>query len=373
MSRKAIEYCKNIFNLLSQGLSVSNVDSMRILPNPDGSAFKREMGIFHRASNVEVDYILNNVKVGRFSYDNDDYLLITQIDPNDPTTKTVSGHLEDTGIIEQEINAGLFLFLVTDAKLQRISPLSLPFLEQNIFFDQYDSDYQGHDFSDLMKFIENFTVFKIEADSAFSGRDYTETGYFICSQFDKFIRLPIQPLVNDYLAILLEQSAVQKENVFLSLTATHYKHAFLELYRCIEVLYVLPRSMKLKAKLAYTHPAYELARHCFDELGWRRQEEDSLVRIMKDIDEAVIAASGIQGASFAVSTWKFDGTDTQKKSHEALAAKIYRIRNQLVHQLYLDAEISIAESDWIILIRFTLDVIKDAYRVYKSDLPTRFF
>lgn len=372
MSRKAIEYCKNIFNLLSQGLSVSNVDGMRILLNPDRLAFKREMDIFRKASNVEVDYILNNVKIGRFSYDSDDYLLITQIDPNDPMTKTVSGHLGATGIIEQEINAGLFLFLVTDAKLQRISPLSLAVLEQNIFFDQYDSDYQGHDFSDLMKFIENFTVFKIEANSAFSGRDYTETGYFICSQFDKFIRLPIQPLVNDYLAILQEQSAIQKENVFLSLTATHYKHAFIELYRCIEVLYVLPRSIKLKAKLAYTKPAYELASYCVNELGWRKQEEDSLCRILKDIDVAVIAASGIQSASFAVPGWSFDGTDTQKKSHETLATKIYKIRNQFVHQLNPDQEIAIADSDWNILIRFTLDVIKDAYRVYKSDLPPSF-
>lgn len=370
MSRNYIEYSKNVFNLLSQGLTVSNVEKMKILPNPDGSAIASEKDIFLNASKLEVDYILNNVKVGKFSYNNDDYLLITQIDAYDPTTKTVFGYLESSGIFEQEINAGLFLFLVKDADLQRIASVSL--LEENIFFDQYDGEYQGHDFSDLLEFVEDFTVFKIDANSAFKGRDSIEASYFICAQFEKFIRLPIQALVKDYLAVLQEQSAVLKENVFLSLTATHYKHAFLELYRCIEVLYILPRSIMLKAKLAYTNPAYELARHCSNELGWRRREEDSLARIFKDIDEAVIAASGIQGASFAIAEWAFDGTDTQKKSHEALAAKIYRIRNQLVHQLFPDDEIAIADSDWIILIRFTLDVIRDAYRIYRSDLPNRF-
>lgn len=372
MSRNHIEYSKNVFNLLSQGLTVSNIERMKILRNPDESAFAREVDIFLNASKLEFDYILNNVKVGRFSYENIEYLLITQIDPNDPATETALGYLEDLGIFEQEINAGLFLFLVKDADLQRISPVSLSELEENIFFDQYDGEYQGHDFGDLMEFVEDFTVFKIDANSAFKGRDSIEASYFICAQFEKFIRLPIQALVKDYLAVLQEQSAVLKENVFLSLTATHYKHAFLELYRCIEVLYILPRSIMLKAKLAYTNPAYELARHCSNELGWRRREEDSLTRIFKDIDEAVIAASGIQGASFSITEWAFDGSDTQKKSHEALAAKIYRIRNQFVHQLYPDDEIVIADSDWIILIRFTLDVIKDAYRVYRSDLPNRF-
>jgi hypothetical protein len=372
MSRNAIKYSKNIFNLLSQGLTVLNLDKMKVLNNPDELAFEREKNIFNNASKLEVDYILNNVKVGKFSYGNEEYLLITQIDSNNPTTQTVFDSLENTGIFTQEINAGLFLFLVTDASLQRILPVSLSELEQNIFFDQYDDDYHGHDFSVLMKFIENFTVFKIDANSAFIGRNYIETGYFICSKFDKFIRLPIEPLINDYIDILQEQSAVLKENVFLSLTATHYKHAFIELYRCIEILYILPRSIQLKAKLAYSKLAYELARHCIDELGWRKREEDSLCRILKDINEAVIATSGIQTTTFADVGWVFDGSDSQKKSHEALARKIYKIRNQLVHQLHLDDEIIIADSDWNLLIKFTLNVIKDAYRVYKSDLPPSF-
>lgn len=372
MSRNFIEYSENVFNLLSQELSVSNVKRMKILPNPDDSALASEKDIFLNASKLKVDYILNNVKVGMFSYNNDEYLLITQVDASDSTSKTVFGYLESSGILEQEINAGLFLLLVKDADLQRISPVSLTELEERIFYDQYDVEYQGHDFNDLMEFFEDFAVFKIDANSSFKGRDSIEVSYFICAQLEKFIRLPIQILVKDYLAILQEQSAVLKENVFLSLTATHYKHAFLELYRCIEVLYVLPRSIMLKAKLAYANPAYELAKHCSSELGWRRREEDSLARIFKDIDEAVIAGSGIKGASFSIADWAFDGTDTQKKSHEALAKKIYGIRNQFVHQLFPDDEITIVDSDWIILIRFTLDVIKDAYRVYRSDLPISF-
>jgi len=371
MSRTVTTYVQNIFNVLSKGLNVSNVEKMR-LRIPDAETLQRDIEIFLGASNLEVDYILNNVKIGKFSYGKDEYFLITQVDPNDPKTKTALDSLEAKGIVEQEINAGLFMFLVTDAKLEKTSPLSSAELEQNIFYDQYEGDYQGHDFSDLIKYFENFSVFKIEAGSAFIGREYTETGYFICSQFDKFIRLPIQSLVNNYFTILQEQSAVPKENVFLSLTATHYKHAFIELYRCIEVLYVMPRSLKLKARLAYANPAYELAVHCVSELGWRKQEEDSLCRILKDIDEAVIAASGIQGASFANPDWAFDGTDLSKKSHETLAAKIYKIRNQFVHQLNLNQETTIEDSDWIILIQFTLNVIKDAYRVYKSDLPPRF-
>jgi hypothetical protein len=372
MSRKIIDYAKHIFALLSEGLSVSDVEKMRLRRPHEDSVLRDEFRLFLRTSKLEVDYILNNVKVAKFDYNNSEHLLITQIDPNDSVTQSVLGNLESMGVIEQEINAALFILIVKDANLQRISPLSLPELEQNIFYGQYDDDYHGHDFTDLMSYIEKFTVFKIEANSAFSGRDYTEIGYYICSQFDKFITLPIQPLVTDYQGILQEPSAVLKENVFLSLTATHYKHSFIELYRCIEVLYVLPRSINLKAKLAYSNPAYELARHCIDELGWRKREEDSLCRILKDIDESVIAASGIQKATFAEPGWLFDGTDSEKKSHEKLAVKIYRIRNQLVHQLLPDDEIDIADQDWNLLIKFTLDVIKDAYRVYKSDLPPAF-
>lgn len=372
MSRKIVDYAKNIFSVLSEGLSVSDVEKMRIRLPAGDSALRNEFRLFLKTSKPEVDYILNNVKVAKFSYDNSEHLLITQIDPDDSETKSVLVNLESLGVIEQDINAALFILIVKDANLQRISPLSLQELDEHIFYGQYDVDYHGHDFTDLMSYIEKFAVFKIDADSVFCGRDYTEIAYYICSQFDKFITLPIQSLVSDYQDILQEQSAVLKENVFLSLTATHYKHSFIELYRCIEVLYVLPRSISLKSKLAYSNPAYELARHCIDELGWRKREEDSLCRILKDIDESVIAASGIQNATFADPGWLFDGTDSEKKSHEKLAVKIYRIRNQLVHQLLPDDEIRITDQDWNLLIKFTLDVIKDAYRVYKSNLPSAF-
>jgi hypothetical protein len=372
MSRKILDYASNVFTLLAEGLRVPDIAKMRIRPPQEHSAFMQEFQLFLRTSKLEVDYILNNVKVAKFTYNNSEHLLITQIDPNESETKSVSSNLESMGVIEQDINAALFILLVKDANLQRMSPLSLPELEDNIFYGQYGVDYRGHDFTDLMNYIEKFTVFRIDSNSAFSGRDGPEIGYYICSQFDKFVTLPIQPLVTDYQEILQEQSAVLKENVFLSLTATHYKHSFIELYRCIEVLYVLPRSINLKAKLAYSNPAYELARHCIDELGWRKREEDSLCRILKDINESVIAGSGIQKATFADPEWLFNGTDSEKKSHEKLAVKIYRIRNQLVHQLLPDDEIDIADQDWNLLIKFTLDVIKDAYRVYKSDLPPAF-
>ncbi|WFP50300.1 hypothetical protein PL263_19685 [Methylomonas sp. EFPC3] len=371
MSRGLIQYSRNIFNLLSDGLSVSNIDNMKILKNKNKSAFCEELKIFRNASRLEVDYILHNVKIGRFLYENIEYLVLTQINKTNPSYEEISRHLESLGIVEQEVNAGLFLVIATEANLQRISPLDLRELDE-IFFDEYDENYQGHDFYDLIKFIEIFAIFKIDANSIYSGRNYIETGYFICSQFQEFIKLPMQPLISDYISMLQEDSPVLKENIFLSLTATHYKHAFIELYRCIEVLYVMPRSIMLKNKLSYSNPAYELARHCIDELGWRKREEDSLCRIFKDIDEKIIETSGIQSVSFAENSWSFDGTDDQKKSHEALAIKIYRIRNQLVHQLYPNNELKIMDSDWNPLIKLLLNVTKDAYRVYQAELPQKF-
>ncbi|WP_213063948.1 hypothetical protein, partial [Escherichia coli] len=108
--------------------------------------------------------------------------------------------------------------------------------------------------------------------------------YYILTSCETFVTLPLSKATVDKLKNLFVcNEKIPQDNIFLSLTSSHLKHCYLELYRCIEWLYVIPRSRRLKGVIQFPRPAYELALHCIDELSWRRKEEDSLAKIVSDV------------------------------------------------------------------------------------------
>lgn len=381
MSRNVIECCNVLFDTISEDceLSDSSRKKLRVLPEVDPEVQTAQMDFISTAKFISSDLVLNSVKVAFATYKEDDFLMLTGMHSNEIDSKVLSD-LENIGIHLEEIKAGALLFFSATANLERRSNLEQNYLIENILSQQEDSMYEGHSVEDLLNCIESFCIFRIDSNSAFkvnSNNDDdnkktagVEIAYYICSHMSKYVRLPISGLMPRYRELLSSSYKLFKENIFLSLTSTHFKHAFLELYRCIEMLYSLPKAINLKKAIGFKSTAYELSKHCYKELVWKSKELDSIKAIFNLVDASIFDSSGISKASFASqSNWTFDNQENAKASIEKIAERIYLIRNQLVHQFDVDAETAITQSDWILLISLLSNVIEHSYDNLKDELP----
>lgn len=135
------------------------------------------------------------------------------------------------------------------------------------------------------------------------------------------------------------------DNARVAMTAAHFKHAFIDLYRCLEWLYSLPRCLRLKTDLGLTMKGVELARVFREKLAWRRAEQDSLKLLLIDAGPENLDITEVNKCLLSALTpfpvpdqEVVDGApETPQKWAEAaataLSKRIYSIRNQYVHQL----------------------------------------
>lgn len=260
-----------------------------------------------------------------------------------------------------DITEATFLFLSPLLKLKIKEGMSSTELTYDLLYQQDDKIYEGHSLTELISYFEPISIFRLEDISTKFNESYQSCAYYILSSCEKLITLPLTTITVEKLKrLFIVNAKIPKDNIFLSLTSSHLKHCFLELYRCIEWLYVIPRSRKLKGAIEYSKPAYELAIHCIDELSWRRKEEDSLAKIIADILKTNEELS-----------FKLLGCKLFREippDSESIAKHLYSFRNQFVHQFEAKKEKSVILEDLAEAVDLISDIIIHAYELYDSDI-----
>jgi len=260
-----------------------------------------------------------------------------------------------------DVTESFFVFLCNELKLKIRESVFPQDILNNILFQQDDALYQGHFIPELIDYFEPVTIFRLDDLSTNFKSSFLSSAYYLMSSRENVITLPLADETVDKLrALFVKKVKIPKDNVFLSITSSHLKHCFLELYRCIEWLYVIPRSRRLKGVIQYSKPAYELAIHCIDELSWRRKEEDSLSRIINDVLKNYEAVS-----------FKLIGCALFKDviiDSANVAKHLYSFRNQFVHQFEARKEKNVIDEHFIEAIDLIADFILHAYDLYDVDI-----
>ncbi len=139
--------------------------------------------------------------------------------------------------------------------------------------------------------------------------------------------------------------------VLYSYLASHYKHCFLELYRCIEKLYPVAALKKLQESVGLqTLCSFELAGIIEDTISWRPNEESSLELLLSEADSRVIS-------EFRKTQSEVGGQYKDSKTSKF----IYRIRNSNVHFRSALEELDFNDEQWNTLLRSMLKLIADLY------------
>jgi hypothetical protein len=248
-----------------------------------------------------------------------------------------------------------------------------------------DEAYEETSFHDLLPYYERFELYEVDEASVLRDRSIFWTSYIVAAYWsnNRPRYLTVEALAD--LIILYDEARwhFPIDNARTAVVASHFKHCFIELYRCLEGLYALPRAIAVKKKLNLTEKATILARTFRAELGWRRSEADSLRLLLRDAQvynypladlneclvlklspkpDPALVADPQEKAKLAEKA-----ADWEQELVTAVSDRIYKIRNQFVHQ-FEEADIQPLDANAEPqLIRLLCWLCVALYRVYAPE------
>lgn len=371
----AVEYSKHMFKkLLGDFLTDEDLENVFLYKDYEG--FGEDFKDFNNLKFLENGVFLNNIIWFCFSiksnkkdvFDDESRVFVGFINCNFASTDMVS--LEQAQISEFEIHAGVFLRIVKDVDIKLNENIPATQIEQNLAFQHKDSFYKGHEFEEVKNYFEDMKVFEVGKDSVVRTSKPKVRAQYIISNSSSCVRLPLGEVGDGMRELFAESSPLLFDNVFSALTSTYWEHAFLELYRAVEAIYQIPKVTSLKESLGdrvKDLSVIDLARACYEKLGWRPFEKESLKSLLRVISEQELEKL----VDFGIINQPEDfGTedDRRNKIIEKGAEAIYQTRNKLVHRIYYYRESIATDAEWQNLLRFLVIFVSSIYSHYSRFL-----
>lgn len=275
------------------------------------------------------DVVLGPQSRAYFDYEDKgiSYLCIPLSGLKDEELAFARTHLENEGAVEVELkpaNVVAFSHLLQYSFLPSARFVNYPNqIIQDLDLGRHLDIYASR----LSALFDEYYIFDISAMAEFSKWKLL---CFLAVKFQAlrspFIRQPIieaaerlSPLAN-----------APVENIYLSLSASHWKHSFLEIYRLIEGLYYFGWMNKLRASLGSPLNEFALFKQCEKDTAWSYSDGASISSLFELIPVEVFSSCSIN--SIPCLKGRFDGKTKEIEVSRSFATALYSVRNSLVHQ-----------------------------------------
>ncbi|HBO5323644.1 TPA: hypothetical protein ACU9ZY_002458 [Pseudomonas aeruginosa] len=229
----------------------------------------------------------------------------------------------------------------------------------------------GVDLEVIIRSLEEITVFQVNDASVF---EKNTSGQYVANYlltFDSslkgrnFLSTASLNIIREI--FLQEKDRLIESNLFEAMATPLLKHAFLEVYRTLEFIFVLPRANALLDRLRTAGgvldvKALDFARLCHKELGWKRVERDSILRLFKEYSNHKYSAfidlhDNCKPFNGSKNPEASDNEEAKSEFVSRAVERYYALRNQVAHQFWPDEMLECDEKDWQALIEFTLGCI----------------
>lgn len=257
--------------------------------------------------------------------------------------------------VEQiEANAGIFMLIVNELGIKPLKAIDSVLNAENEVFLPVDDD-KIYNISTFYQFYPKITFFKPLKNSSLinSGDDdvsHLKLSIFLLTCSKNVIELDFS---EDFYNKLIEfcnlnNPLIPWGRIFRAITERRYENAFLEIYRCIEILYPLARIKELKKALETEKKHLDISSVIESTLGWRPQEEKALEDIFEKIEDDV---------KNKISLSHRDGGNPHKL--------FYKVRNNCVHLRPLQKTHGFLDGiNWNLFMNGSLDII---FNIYAND------
>lgn len=216
--------------------------------------------------------------------------------------------------------------------------------------------YEGHELTDISSLFPS--VVFAEAD----------VNYFYTMSIDRVLGAMVAATYTEGPIAMAERTLEAVEDLFTAgpsyipfeivlqgLLSISWSGLYVELYRCVEQLYPVPRLAGLTQKWASTQSFNDLAELLRENLGWRPREDESLIKL--------ILACPDQTAKDLVAAFeiKFD----ENVSPADVAGKhVYAMRNGLVHFRGNRTLEPLNDERWNSLMVAMISLVRETYNCY---------
>ncbi|WP_412554502.1 hypothetical protein [Shimia sp. MIT1388] len=241
------------------------------------------------------------------------------------------------------------------------------FLDKDAAFNQIgiaeEPTYEGHEISDVMQLFEDVSLFRIDPNSDLASCNKWFLAAYIAACCSAFRTKSFPQDTSEKLNALLQLKNSNPELIFYAVTSIHLRQCFLEVYRGLETLFYLPWMKLLKDELSFTGSGRSLASTLRKSIGWRQKEKESICELFALADNAMVMDNRINSLP------SFKDLNFDEVNNQAIARRIYKIRNILVHQEDYDdpSPINLTQECWPVLVDYLLDVTVHLYTTFGAD------
>lgn len=251
-------------------------------------------------------------------------------------------------------NSGIFVALASEFDLPIIERNDLKWeLKNEVFLPSDQAEMTGFDFLNIEKFFQSYHIYKLAPASTLSDEDLVLTlqksALYMLGHSPEAVYLKTTARTLESLRTLarLDVRALPFDRVFRAFIERRYEHAFLDLYRCLEMLYSLKKIDELKSNLNSDLKHFELSAVIESTLGWRPIEKSALIEIVNQFPKESI-----------------EQLKQSFKGDAEICTNIYNLRNECVHFRPLQKLSNLAKDvDWVRLLESMALAIYQAYHV----------
>lgn len=261
------------------------------------------------------------------------------------------GGLKCIGVAAHGDEQNSFLMFLRAKELLSFDERKRSVAEMEVAAAPEDPAYRATPYDELLSYYELFELYQVDESSVLRDKSIFWTSYIVAAYWSNVRPRYLTETALADLNILYDEARwhFPIDNARTAIVASHFKHCFIELYRCLEWLYAIPRAIAVKNKLNLNEKATMLARTFRSELGWRRAEADSLRLLLRDakvynypledlnrcLNSILSPKPDPNGTNDEVEKERLKGKEAEWEQNviTAVSDRIYKIRNQFVHQI----------------------------------------
>ncbi|WP_157772181.1 hypothetical protein [Zobellella denitrificans] len=372
------DYLEKIFNpiknIATNRDGVINIGDLKTAPLEDYWDDEYTTAQYRRLRELKIDkshvsYLSNGDFFTYFECDQQHYLCVSCEFLTREEQEKLSDILKEHSAIECFFEECFFLsfcYYLEGTYKPKIN-LSADLIEQTLGLGarEFQEEYRGHAIDELIEVYTPVLIYEVGVDSILTCRDNWFLALTLTLEVERLQSALIDRELVSLASDLYNLGSVHYENIYLSLTSSHYKYIFIEIYRCLEAIYYLPWMLNLKSGVGIQHDAYSLAGIVANAIKWREKEKESISSLFALLPEAIFNSSSLSNISF-LSNKNYEQEDCRR----SLSMDVYRVRNQSVHQADYEHKDNIVLNvqDWQLITKFMYRVVKYFYSEYKKDI-----
>jgi len=293
-------------------------------------------------------------------------LALSSYSGQDKIEQQLASWLDENSATFEPVDPATFLFLAYHAYgYIRLQSEFQTALGAESVIDIIRADYVGHDVFDIIEYYQPIYIITFDETSVFSDIQPYILATELLSMVGDLRSLIVDREFSNAVHQLLQYPSIDAEKLFLTLTSTRWRYAFLELYRCIEAVLFLPWILDLRLALPATCTLRDGYSKIRSTLGWRENKAESIQRLFDKLE----GDPALVDAEIGVNQF-IDLVNTEDFKRRWVGRRINKIRNMLVHhEDFDDGEVlDVSESEFRHLCLYMTRVIATICARYDEEL-----